>query len=116
MACNRRSRFRFNLLLGLSFLLFATPFGGTASAQSSALSAAAGTAVDVEGEFVIIHEDFKHSGRYLYFLNTPSGQVPLHFNSKAPTSLLTGTHVRAHGTADASRPLTLGSCRNATNL
>src|SRR5712692_8671566 len=109
-ACNRRCRFPFNLLLGLSFLLFAISASeGTARSQPSALPAAAGAAVDVEGEFVIIHEDFKHSGRYLYFLNTPSGQVPLHFNSKPPTNLLTGTHVRAHGTVDPSGTLILAS-------
>ncbi len=116
-ACNRRCRFRFSLLLGLSFLLFAISVSeGTARSQPSALPAAAGAAVDVEGEFVIIHEDFKHSGRYLYFLNTPSGQVPLYFNSKAPTNLLTGTHVRAHGTVDQSGTLILASGGSVTNL
>jgi hypothetical protein len=113
--CNRRCRFRFNLLLGLSFLLFAISVSeGTARSQPSALPAAAGAAVDVEGEFVIIHQDFKHSGRYLYFLNTPSGQVPLHFNSKAPTNLLTGDHVRAHGTVDTSGTLILASGGSVT--
>src|SRR6266852_5103890 len=114
-ACNRRCRFPFNLLLGLSFLLFAiSASGGAARSQPSALPAAAGTAVDLEGEFVVIHEDFKHSGRYLYFLNTSSGQVPLHFNSKAPTNLLTGTHVRAHGTVDQSGTLILASGGSVT--
>ena len=113
--CNRRCRFLLNLLLGLSLLLFAISISeGTARAQPSALSAAAGTAVDVEGEFVIIHEDFKHSGRYLYFLNTSSGQVPLHFNSKAPTNLLTGTHVRVQGTVDQSGTLILASGGSVT--
>ncbi len=114
-ACNRRCRFRFSRLLGLSFLLFAISASeGTARSQPSSLPAAAGAAVDVEGEFVIIHEDFKHSGRYLYFLNTPSGQVPLHFNSKPPTNLLTGAHVRAHGTVDQSGTLILDSGGSVT--
>jgi alpha-galactosidase-like protein/gametolysin peptidase M11 len=114
-ACNRRCRFRFNLLLGLSFILLAISASeGTARSQPSALQAAAGAAVDVEGEFVIIHQDFRHSGRYLYFLNTPSGQVPLHFNSRAPTNLLTGTHVRAHGTVDQNGTLILASGGSVT--
>ncbi len=115
--CNRRCRFRFNLFLGLSFLLFAISVSeGTARSQPSALPAAAGAAVDVEGEFVIIHEDFKHSGRYLYFLNTPSGQVPLYFKSKPPTNLLTGAHVRANGTVDQSGTLILASGGSVTTL
>src|SRR6266849_1132978 len=114
---NRRCRFRFNLFLGLSFLLFAISASvGTARSQPSALPAAAGAAVDVEGEFEVLHEDFGKSGRYLYFLNTPSGQVPLHFNSKAPTNLLTGAHVRAHGTVDQSGTLILASGGGVTNL
>ena len=109
-ACNRRYRFLFNLLLSFSFLLFAILASeGMAHAQPSALQAAAGTAVDIEGEFEVLHEDFGKSGRYLYFLNTPAGQVPLHFNSKAPTNLLTGDHVRAHGTVDTSGTLILDS-------
>src|SRR5229473_7084273 len=116
-ACNRRCRFRFSLLLGLSFLLFAISVSeGTARSQPSALPAAAGAAVDVEGEFVVIHEDFKHSSRYLYFLNTPSGQVPLYFNSKPPTNLLTGAHVRVHGTVDQSGTLILASGGSVTTL
>jgi M6 family metalloprotease-like protein len=114
-ACNRRCRFPFNLFVGLSFLLFAISASeGTARAQPSSLPAAAGTAVDLEGDFVIIHEDFKHSGRYLYFLNTSSGQVPLHFNSKAPTNLLTGDHVRAHGTVGQNGTLILASGGSVT--
>src|SRR5713101_1485959 len=114
-ACNRRCRFLFSLLLGLSLLLFAISASeGTARSQPSALPAAAGAAVDLEGDFVIIHEDFKHSGRYLYFLNTPSGQVPLHFKSKPPTNLLTGDHVRAHGTVDTSGTLVLASGGSVT--
>jgi len=116
-ACNRRCRFRFSLLLGLSFLLFAISVSeGTARSQPSALPAAAGAAVDVEGEFVVIHEDFKHSSRYLYFLNTPSGQVPLYFNSKPPTNFLTGAHVRVHGTVDQSGTLILASGGSVTTL
>ncbi len=114
-ACNRRCRFLFSLLLGLSFLLFAISTSeGTARSQPSALPAAADAAVDVEGEFEVLHEDFGKSGRYLYFLNTSSGQVPLHFNSKAPTNLLTGAHVRAHGTVDQSGTLILASGGSVT--
>jgi gametolysin peptidase M11 len=49
-------------------------------------------------------------------LNTPSGRVPLHFNSKPPTNLLTGTHVRAHGTVSQSGALLLASGGSVTNL
>src|SRR5713226_4553848 len=114
-ASNRRCRFLFSLLLGLSFLWFAISASeGTARSQPSSLPAAAGAVVDLEGEFEVLHEDFGKSGRYLYFLNAPSGQVPLHFNSKAPTNLLTGTHVRAHGTVDQSGTLILASGGSVT--
>ncbi len=97
-ACNRRCRFLFNLLLGLSFLLLAISVSeGTARSQPSALSAAAGAEVELEGAIEIIHEDFGKSGRYLYYLNTPGGRVPLHFVKNPPTHLLTGDHVRVRG-------------------
>jgi M6 family metalloprotease-like protein len=57
-----------------------------------------GRAVAREGELVILHEDFKDHGRYLYFLKTRDGsQIPLHFRAHPPTNLLTGARIRVRG-------------------
>src|SRR6266436_2586799 len=59
---------------------------------------ASGRALTLEGELVILHEDFKDHGRYLYFLKTRDGaQIPLHFRAHPPTNLLTGDHVSVRG-------------------
>jgi hypothetical protein len=114
--CNRRCRFLFNLLLGLSFLLFAISASeGTARSQPSALSAAAGAEVEFEGAIEIIHEDFGKSGRYLYYLNTSGGRVPLHFVKNPPTRLLTGDHVRVRG-QQSGGTLILASGGSVTTL
>src|SRR5712692_2517017 len=110
-ASKRRCRFPFNLLLGLSFLLFAI----SASESTSRAQATAGTAVDLEGEIEIIHEDYGNSGRYLYYLDTAGGRIPLHFVKNPPTHLLTGDHVRVKG-QQSGGTVTLASGGNVTNL
>lgn len=66
---------------------------------------------EIEGEFQVVHQDFKHSGRYIYYLKTTQGLVPLHFGKRPPTNLLSGTHVRVRGAQqpDGSLMLTSGS-------
>ena len=108
-AYNRRCRFRFNLLLGLSFLLL----GISASESTSRAQAAA--AVDLDGQFEVLHEDFGESGRYLYFLNTSGGHIPLRFSSNPPTRFVTGDHVRVHGTVDKDGTVILASGGNVSN-
>src|SRR5215469_2741260 len=55
-----------------------------------------GSEIQLEGSFVVLHEDFEHSSRYLYFLDTPAGRIPLDFLSDPPTNL-TGDQVRVRG-------------------
>jgi hypothetical protein len=109
-ACNRRCRFLLNLFLSFTFLLLAI------SVSESTSRAQAAAAVDLDGQFEVLHEDFGQSGRYLYFLNTSGGRIPLHFNSKPPTNLLTGDHVRVHGNVDKNGTVILASGGNVTNL
>ena len=69
------------------------------AAGSAAVTASAVVSdqAELEGAIEIIHEDFKHSGRYVYYLNSSSGRVLLHFARNAPTHLLTGDYVRVRG-------------------
>src|SRR6266851_2378150 len=82
-------RFGFGLLLGLGLLLLLVTIStGPARAEppTPAQGQAAGAAVALEGEIEIIHEDFKNSGRYLYFLKTSDGRrIALHFAKHPPT-------------------------------
>lgn len=66
--------------------------------------------VQLEGDLEVIHEDrFDGSSRYLYWLNTATGRVSLHFTGEAP-SLLTGTRVRVQGVLlDQAMALSSGS-------
>ena len=66
------------------------------SAQSGS---ATGQAVQLEGELVVLYQDFKdgHS-RLSYSLKRPDGtHVPLQFTKEPPTHFLTGHHVRVSG-------------------
>ncbi len=77
----------------------------------------ASAAADADGELEILHEDLdNYSSRYLYFLKKSNGsRVRLHFKSKAPTNLLTGDHVRVHG-SQSGATITLASGGNVTTL
>ena len=50
----------------------------------------------LEGDIEVINEDRFDGSRYLYWLNTATGRVALHFAGEAP-GLLTGTRVRVRG-------------------
>lgn len=65
--------------------------------------------LEAEGQLLIMHQDFKHSGRYLYFLDTPQRRVSLHFAKNPPTHLLTGDYVRVRGTQQSDGSLLLAS-------
>jgi M6 family metalloprotease-like protein len=113
-------RRRFGVLRGLGLLLLLVAISvGPARAQLNAPAqgqATAGTAVALEGEIEIIHEDFKNSGRYLYFLKTSAGRrLTLHFAKHPPTNLLTGDHVSVRGSQSGTTVM-LASGGNVTNL
>jgi hypothetical protein len=103
-----------NLLFDVLLLLVISISPTVAHAQPLPAAGAVTSAgeVDVEGHLVILHEDFKHSGRYLYFLDTPGRRIPLHFLKEPPTNLLTGDHVRVHG-RKAGDSLVLASGRTS---
>jgi M6 family metalloprotease-like protein len=65
--------------------------------------------VEAEGQLVIFHQDFAHSGRYLYFLDTPQGRLSLRFVKNPPTHLLTGSRVRVRGSLQPDGSLILAS-------
>jgi hypothetical protein len=113
-------RRRFGVLRGLGLLLLLVAISaGPARAQAPEPTqgqTAAGSAVALEGEIEIIHEDFKNSGRYLYFLKTSAGRrLALHFAKHPPTNLLTGDHIRVHG-SQSGTTIMLASGGNVTNL
>jgi M6 family metalloprotease-like protein len=113
-------RRRFGVLRGLGLLLLLVAISaGPARAQAPEPTqgqTAAGSAVALEGEIEIIHEDFKNSGRYLYFLKTSAGKrLTLHFAKHPPTNLLTGDHVSVRG-SQSGATIMLASGGNVTNL
>src|SRR5690348_8765792 len=61
----------------------------------------ADTAVELEGEFEVIHVDGYEFSRYLYYLNAPNRRIPLHFAKNPPTKFLTGAKVRVRGTQNS---------------
>jgi hypothetical protein len=64
---------------------------------------------EIEGEFQVIHQDFKQSGRYIYYLKAPQGLIRLHFAKNPPTNFLTGAHVRVRGAQQSDGSLMLAS-------
>lgn len=103
--------------LGLLLLLVIIPVSA-ACAQPAAPApgqATVGTAVALQGELEILHEDLNNgSGRYLYFLKTSDGRrVRLHFARHPPTNLLTGDQVSVHG-AQSGAIITLASGDSAS--
>jgi Gametolysin peptidase M11 len=94
---------------------------GTSGARAQERTAPARSSIqgqtEVEGEFQVIHQDFKHTGRYLYYLKTAQELVPLHFGKNPPTHLLTGARVRVRGTRQSAGSIILasGNSNNVTN-
>src|SRR5207249_3422969 len=77
--------------------------------------------VELDGKLRVIVEDAQHSSRTLYFLDTGSERLPLHFKSNPPTGFLTGqgVHVTGRRTDDTVevpsgdsgiQPMTLPCC------
>lgn len=63
-----------------------------------------------EGKLEILHEDFPHSDRSLYFLRKADGtRIRLHFASHPTTSFLTGASVRVRGSRQQDGSLLLFS-------
>ena len=51
----------------------------------------------LEGVLLVLHEDWPGGGRYRHLLDTTSGRYLLHFASRQPTHLLTGSRIRVRG-------------------
>jgi hypothetical protein len=51
----------------------------------------------LDGVLLVLHEDGPGGGRYRHFLDTTSGRYALHFASRRPTHLLTGSRIRVRG-------------------
>src|SRR5258708_1180603 len=94
-----RGIYRRALLVLVVAIICIAPRGQSFAAGSAHRVRSAGENADVEleGAIEIIHEDFGKSGRYLYYLNTSGGRIPLHFVKNPATHLLTGDHVRIRG-------------------
>jgi gametolysin peptidase M11 len=109
--------------IAFGFLLAVVSYSGVGYADGTAIKAAsvpktfservfAGN-VELEGELEILHEDFAHSSRYLYFLKTAAGRFRLRFAKNPPTHLLTGDHVKVRGQrSGASLMLASGGVAN----
>jgi len=84
---------------------------GTNAAQDRKIAAQASVAgpTEIEGELQVVHQDFKHSGRYIYYLKTPQRVIRLHFRKTPPTNFLTGAHVRVRGTQQPDGSVMLAS-------
>jgi M6 family metalloprotease-like protein len=65
--------------------------------------------VEATGQLVIIHQDFKTTSRYLYFLDTPGGRIVLRFLRNPPTHLLTGASVQVRGSRQPDGSILLAS-------
>src|SRR5881296_546975 len=62
----------------------------------SAVQASIEEEVELEGVLAVLHEDWPTGGRYLYFLETQTERLSLHFAADPP-ELLTGARVRVRG-------------------
>jgi trimeric autotransporter adhesin len=71
---------------------------GTAGQGQTAAGRAASAPRDVEGTLEVHYEDSTDGARLTHFLNTGTERIPLRFEKNPPRHLLTGSHVRAHGT------------------
>ncbi len=51
----------------------------------------------LEGILLVLHEDWPPAGRYRYFLESTGRHFSLHFATRPPTHLLTGSHIKVSG-------------------
>jgi len=108
---NRRNKSSLVLELLCAAVCLQLTVAGPSGAQTrgSATSAPATAQTEIDGELQVIHQDFKDSGRYVYYLKTEQGLVPLHFRKNGPTHFLTGAHVRVRGTSQPDGSLLFAS-------
>ncbi len=83
--------------------------GAFATASAAYGESTAPGQIEAEGRLIIIHEDYQHAGRYVYFLDTPHGRILLHFARNPPTRFLTGASVRVRGSPQNGGSLMLAS-------
>jgi len=91
------------VIIALAIVLIGAGASNNATGTLAAATLEANGEVEIEGNLVILHEDFKLSSRYLYFLDTVSGRIPLHFLKEPPTNHLTGDRVRLDGQLSAGK-------------
>jgi hypothetical protein len=99
----------FIVLLSLTLVLADAREAAGVGGVSQVRAPTAGRAVELEGRFVVVHQDFAQRGRYLYFLQTPQRRLSLHFANSPPTHLLTGTSVRLRAIPQPDGSLMLAS-------
>ena len=99
---DRRGRVRVAASVAAGLPLILVVVYGPARAEAHPGAETATGTVELDGKLRVIVEDAQHSSRTLYFLDTGSGRLSLHFNSKPPTGFLTGqdVHVRGRRTDD----------------
>jgi hypothetical protein len=86
------------------------PQAATPEIRYQSVSPPANGQVELAGELEILHQDFQHSGTYLYFLKQTGGaRIRLHFGRQPPTNLLTGVRLRVRGIRQADGSLMLAS-------
>src|SRR6266566_5473143 len=99
---DRRGRTRVAASVAAGLLLISVVLYGPARAGANPGAEPATGTVELEGKLQVIVQDSQDASRTLYFLDTGSGRLSLHFNSKPPTGFLTGqdVHVRGRRTDD----------------
>ena len=123
---DRRGRVRVAASVAAGLPLILVVVYGPARAEAHPGAETATGTVELDGKLRVIVEDAQHSSRTLYFLDTGSERLPLHFKSNPPTGFLTGqgVHVTGRRTDDTVevpsgdsgiRPMTLPCCTSTSN-
>ncbi len=122
---DRRGRVRVAASVAAGLPLILVVVYGPARAEAHPGAETATGTVELDGKLRVIVEDAQHSSRTLYFLDTGSERLPLHFKSNPPTGFLTGqgVHVTGRRTDDTVevpsgdsgiQPMTLPCCTSNT--